>query len=210
MSSKVLPPGGGAVSPVNWRRVGAPASEGSVRGAAEASTRAAAEIEQRVREAHAAGVREGEASGRSRAAGELQPVLERLAHAIEEIAAMRGQLRREAEADLVRLSLAIARRILRRELAVDAGALRGLVVGALERLQEREICRVRVHPAHAALLATYLRETATGKAVEVIADPSGGPGAVVFETEHGSLDASVESQLQEIENGLTDRLGREG
>ncbi len=35
------------------------------------------------------------------------------------------------------------------------------------------------------------------------------PGAVVFETERGNLDASVESQLQEIERGLADRLRRQ-
>jgi flagellar biosynthesis/type III secretory pathway protein FliH len=30
----------------------------------------------------------------------------------------------------------------------------------------------------------------------------------VFETAHGNLDASIESQLQEIERGLADRLHR--
>src|SRR5438876_932256 len=65
------------------------------------------EGEQRVREAHAAGMREGEAAGRGRAAAELQPALERLAASINEIANLRARLRGEAEADLVKLSLAI-------------------------------------------------------------------------------------------------------
>jgi flagellar assembly protein FliH len=42
--------------------------------------------------------------------------------------------------------------------------------------------------------------------VEVIADPSAEPGAVIFETDRGNLDASLESQLKEIERGLADRL----
>jgi flagellar assembly protein FliH len=41
-----------------------------------------------------------------------------------------------------------------------------------------------------------------------VADASREPGAVIFETQRGNLDASIESQLQEIERGLTDRLGR--
>jgi flagellar biosynthesis/type III secretory pathway protein FliH len=45
--------------------------------------------------------------------------------------------------------------------------------------------------------------------VEVIADPSRAVGTVIFETQHGNLDASVESQLQEIERGLADRLRRQ-
>jgi flagellar biosynthesis/type III secretory pathway protein FliH len=40
----------------------------------------------------------------------------------------------------------------------------------------------------------------------VIPDPSRQPGDVVFETERGNLDVSVDSQLREIERGLADRL----
>jgi len=162
--------------------------------------------DQRIQEAHAAGVREGEAAGRSRAAAEMQPVIERLSRTIQEIAGLRAQLRREAEADLLRLATAIARRILRREIAMDPDAMHGLVLGALEKLQSQEITRVRVHPAHASLVSACLRQMAAGSPVEVLPDPSREPGAVIFETARGNLDASVESQLREIERGLADRL----
>jgi flagellar assembly protein FliH len=42
--------------------------------------------------------------------------------------------------------------------------------------------------------------------VELAADKTLARGAVVFETNRGNLDASVETQLREIEQGLTDRL----
>lgn len=165
-------------------------------------------IEQRIREAHGAGLREGEAAGHRRAAAELQPVIDRLVRSIDEISGLRARLRREAERDLVQLALAIARRILGRELSVDPDAIRGLVLGALERLRSQEISRVRVHPAQEPAVTACLHQTITDRTVEVIADPACERGAVVFETGRGSLDASVESQLQEIERGLTDRLGR--
>jgi flagellar assembly protein FliH len=173
---------------------------------AQASPPDAEEVERRVHEAHAAGLREGEAAGRNRAAADLQPVLERLSRSIEEISSMRARLRREAEQDLIRLALAVARRILRRELAVDPDAIHGLVLAALEKLQGQEVSRVRVHPAHAAQVSAYLRQAVTPSPVEVIPDPSREPGAVIFETQRGNLDASVESQLREIERGLGDRL----
>ena len=166
------------------------------------------QAEQRVREAHAAGLKEGETAGRNRAAAELQPVIERLSRAIEETAGLRARLRREAENDMVKLSIAIARRILRRELAVDPDALHGLVLAALEKLQGQEICRVKVHTSLAASVTACLRKSQAGAMVEVIADPSAQAGAVVFETARGNLDASLESQFQEIERGLTDRLRR--
>ena len=131
-----------------------------------------------------------------------------LARSIEELSQFRPRMRREAEGDMVRLSMAIARRIVRRELSIDADAMHGLVLGALEKLQSQEIHRVRVHPSHVASVTACLRQSVAGTVVEVIGDPSREPGAAVFETTRGNLDASVDCQLQEIERGLADRLNR--
>src|SRR5215467_11513115 len=214
MSCRLHQPGDSPeVEPVVWRPANSPISTESPRkppdAAAELREQAAQlqqQYEQRVRDAHAAGLREGEAAGRARAVAEVQPVLDRLARSIHEIAGLRAILRAEAEADLVQLSLAIARRVLRREIAIDPEALHGLILGALKKLQGQEIARVRVHPSHAAAVAACLRQNLNSEQIEVIADPSREVGAVIFETQRGNLDASVESQLQEIERGLVDRL----
>jgi flagellar assembly protein FliH len=215
MSSRVYSSGvNPEASPLTWRRVLSPeAPAGQTQPAMPDPSERIAELqgkaEQKAREARASGFREGEAAGRARAGADLQAVIERLTRSIEEIAGLRPRLRAEAEADLVRLSLAIARRVLRRELAIDPEALHGLVLAALEKLQRQELTRVRVHPNHAALVAKCLRENSLGAAVEVVPDPAREPGAVVFETQRGNLDASVDSQLQEIERGLADRLRRQ-
>src|SRR5262245_36582661 len=214
MSCRLHQPGESPeVEPVVWRPANSPISSESPRkppdAAAELREQAAQlqqHYEQRVREAHAAGLREGDAAGRARAAGDVQPVLDRLARSIDEIAGFRARLRAEAEADLVQLSLAIARRVLRREIAIDPEALHGLILGALKKLQGQEIARVRVHPSHAAAVTACLRRNLNSEQIEVIADPSREVGAVIFETQRGNLDASVESQLQETERGLADRL----
>jgi flagellar assembly protein FliH len=213
MSSDIARPGDPrSPTPITWRRVGSPATGIAAlpEMAAPASAvplPAGANLEERIKQAYASGMREGEAAGRSRAAAELQPVLERLQRSIAELAGLRARFRREAETDLIRLALAIARRILRRELAVDPDAIHGLVLAALEKLQGQEICRVRVHPAHAGIVSGCLRQVAAAAAVEVLPDASRELGTVIFETERGNLDASVESQLREIERGLSDRLG---
>jgi flagellar assembly protein FliH len=214
MSSRVFLPGDPRpVSPVAWRQIGpAGPAGGAGEGAADPAARLAqleVQYQQKIREAHAAGVREGEAAGKSRAAAEYQPVVERLGRSIQEIANLRARLRREAEEDVVQLALAIARRVVRRELAVDPDALHGLVIAALEKLQGQEISRVKVHPAHVATVSACLRQAVSGGQVEVLGDAAREPGAVVFETSRGNLDASVDSQLREIERGLTDRLRKQ-
>ena len=208
-----MPGDGRAVGPVPWRQVGtagaAPQSANEPADAAAQMAQLETQYRQKVREAHAAGVREGEIAGRNRAATELQPVIGRLTRSIEEIANLRARLRREAEADVVQLALAIARRVIRREVASDPDALRGLVLAALEKLQGQEISRVKVHPAHVAMVKSSLQQAVSGGLVEVLADSSRELGSVIFETPRGNLDASVDSQLQEIERGLTDRLRKQ-
>ena len=214
MSSRVLLSGDPRIaSPVIWKQVQRVGAQGKAVEPAVDLNAHVAELErqyqQKAREAHAAGVREGETAGRNRAAADLQPVIERLTRSIQDLASMRARLRRDAEADVVQLALAIARRVVRRELAVDPDALHGLVVAALEKLQGQEISRVKVHPSHAGLVTGCLRQAVSGAHVEVVSDPSREPGAIVFETARGNLDASVDAQLQEIERGLTDRLRKQ-
>ncbi len=211
--ARILAPGSDAVvTPIEWRPAGA-AAAGSAQsaGSPDASAARMAQLqqqcEQSVREAHAAGLREGETAAKARATSETQPALEKLAQSIAELAQMRPRLRKQAEGDVIKLSLAIARRVLRREIAIDPDAMRGLVFVAMEKLQAQEACRVRVHPSHAAAIAAMLKQT--DSKIEVIPDGGLTPGGVVFETNQGNLDASVESQLQEIERGLADHLRKQ-
>jgi len=162
--------------------------------------------ERRAREAREAGRREGEAAGRQAALRDLQPVFDRLAAAIQGAAALRPGLRTQAEADLVKLAIAISRRILNRELATDPDAIAGLARVGLDKIRAQELIRVRVHPDHQEpIRAALARLSASG--VEVVADPVLERGGVTFETLRGRLDVSVETQLREIDRGLADRLG---
>jgi flagellar assembly protein FliH len=109
-------------------------------------------------------------------------------------------------AELIRLAVAIARRVVRRELTLDPDAIAGLVKAALEQLAVHEVIRVRVHPEHEADVRTCLAGAGRAGDVEVTGDAALERGSAVFETVRGSLDASAETQLAEIERGLTDRL----
>jgi flagellar assembly protein FliH len=96
--------------------------------------------------------------------------------------------------------------VLHRELTVDTSALGALIKAALEKLQAQEVYRVRVHPDQAKIVRSCLDEMGRSQAIEVIHDASQRQGGAVFEIQRGALDASVETQLREIECGLTDQL----
>lgn len=160
-----------------------------------------------LRQAYESGFREGEAAARRGAEDDVRRIVEKLAATVADVAGTRGEIVRRAEADMVRLSIEIARRILHRELSVDASALEALIHAALEKLTSQEVYRVRVHPDQEPLVRACLQRTGRHAGVEIVSDPSQSRGGAVFEAARGSLDALVETQLREIERGLADRLG---
>jgi flagellar assembly protein FliH len=166
------------------------------------------QMNERAQAAYQRGFAEGEARGREQAAAQVQPGLERLARTLEEIAKLKPRLRHEAEGDVVKLAMAIARRILYRELATDPDALLGLVRAALDKLDGREVHRIRANPQDAAVVQQHFQKMAMPRTTEILADPGLERGSAIFETANGSLDASVDTQLNEIERGFADLVKR--
>jgi flagellar assembly protein FliH len=154
--------------------------------------------------AHRRGFSEGEAHAKAGPAAEMEAAIQRMAQSVRDLAQLRPRLRRDAEADVVRLSLAIARRILRREMSVDPAAIQALAQVALQKLGRQEISRVYVHPHQAPAIKVALESAGVG--AEVIPEITRESGTLIFETNQGLLDGSVKAQLEEIERGLTDRL----
>lgn len=161
---------------------------------------------EQIREAYARGYQEGQEAQHKQYEVQVRPLVERLSETLAAFAEVRTRVRRESEEELVELSVAIAKRVLHRELTLDPEAVRALVKVAFERVGARELLRVRVHPAHGELVKSMVEKACPNRSVDVVADSAMGPGDVVFETERGDLDASVDSQLEEIRRGLADRL----
>jgi flagellar assembly protein FliH len=165
-------------------------------------------IEGRAKEAWENGLRAGEAAARKSHDEQLRTTLELLAKTVAEVSSIRSETIRRAEADTVRLSIEIARRVLHRELSVDPSALEALIKAAIARLQTQEIYRVRVHPDLEPLMRTSLEQAGRGSAVELISDRALPKGGASFEINRGTLDASLDTQLREIEYGLADEIRR--
>ncbi len=219
MSSK-LHRGGSTAEPIAWRRVGShdelsmdpqrfpPEASRPPSDSAGRVSRFASDPEQKIRAAYQQGLQEGQASARQEAMAQLDAMNQRMARTIEELSGLRQRYRHEAEEDVVALALAIARRVLHRELTVAPDALLGLVKVALEKIEAREVHRVRIRPEDAPIVKQYLEKMGLPQRVEVIADPGLERGAAILDSSRGALDASVETQLAEVERGLADLVRR--
>ncbi len=132
-------------------------------------------------------------------------VLERLNKSIAEIVALGPDLRRRAERDVVQFALLVAKRVLHRQLAVDEGALTALARVTFERLTRSESYTITVNPRFAAAITSALPGSHASR-VKIQPDPECAPGTLIIHSAEGIIDASVDTQLEEIGRGLADRL----
>jgi len=110
---------------------------------ADAQTRVA-QIE---KDAHDTGVKQGLSDGRASAQAEMEEMLETMRGLIEMARIERHKIIEQAEPEIVRLSTAIAERILHKQLSVEPATVLEMTRNAITRIVNRESVTVRVNPA---------------------------------------------------------------
>src|SRR5262245_3140138 len=85
-------------------------------------------------EAYARGVADGEVMGAARSREGTEALLTRLTQTLEELTNVRAEMIRKTERQMVELALAVARRIVHREVSLDKDLLMAMTRVALERL----------------------------------------------------------------------------
>jgi flagellar assembly protein FliH len=150
---------------------------------------------------------EHEAQAAALATNEEQRVRQ-AAELIESFAVERDKYMARVEHEVVELALAVAARILRREAQMDPLLLTGAVRVALGQLSGSTQVRLRV-PARELALWTESIAMLPNLALKpvVLAGEDMQLGDCVIETELGSVDLGIRSQLGEIERGFFDRAG---
>jgi flagellar assembly protein FliH len=151
------------------------------------------------------GVAAGQAAARAEAQEELRVVLDRLAISAAQLASLKHKLRKEAEHEILKLTFAVARRIVRRELSMDADTVLGLLNAGLSKISRKDLQKIHVHPGHVEQIRAALEDEGVMTA-EVVGDNALALGDILFETKQGELDARLETQFSEIENGFADRM----
>jgi flagellar assembly protein FliH len=156
------------------------------------------------REAFVKGYAQGEKAGIEAGAKRADAMLRRLGDTIEELAGLRRAILQQSERQLVQLALALARRIVRREIASDDEFLGAMARVALDRLGETGPATIRLHPDDYARTVTGRSDQWAAAHVTVVADPAISRGGCLVESPFGFVDASVDAQFQELTAALLD------
>jgi flagellar assembly protein FliH len=170
-------------------------------------------LESDIRAAEAAGRQKGFQEGQAESKAEADALIakerEAIGGALREFAHDREVYFHNVEGEVVSLALAIVRKILKREAQVDPMLLAGMVRVALERVGAAQNIRMRVHPSQIPAWREYFESAADiAQKPELSGDGSLDPNACELETEMGTTELNLETQLKEIEVGLFDLLAQ--
>jgi flagellar assembly protein FliH len=130
------------------------------------------------------------------------------ARLVESFQSERDRFLHAVEHEVVKLALAVAARILRREAQMDPLLLTGAVRVALGQLADSTEVRLRVPQAELSLWTEAMALLPNLAVKPLVAAGEGMRlGDCTVETELGTVDLGIRSQLGEIERGFFDRAG---
>jgi len=195
---------------LSFQQVGNPAGQGSSggflvgavseNGSVTASGMDVAEIR---KEAYAEGYAEGEKAGQQSSSRQLTPVINNFSQAVEELEKIKKNIFLNAEKKTLNLALAVARKIVIREIESNREVIFDIIREALDSIVDREGITIRVNPED------YRHVTqSNGRLSEMIddyehitfeEDSTISGGGCLIKTRMGDIDARVDRQFKVIE-----------
>lgn len=160
-------------------------------------------------EGFARGRQEGQAEGKRLADERLEQEVQqrmgdlraRLSGAIDELTAARGRVIEQARAHLLSLAIRLAEKIVGPVAAADPGAAQANVEKVLALAADGQVT-LKVHPAQAEAVGRYCAERnddrSGRRSIELVGDERIAPGGVKLVTAHGEIDATIETQMDNV------------
>ena len=163
------------------------------------------------KDGHVEGVRKGEAELAKRIA-EVDVKLAALDAIMGALAKPLDELDSQVEQELTRLTLSVAKHLVRRELKMDPAQVIGIIrhTVSLLPLSARKI-KIHLHPDDAAIVRTKLSRATGEQEWQLAEDPLMARGGCRLTTENSSIDARFETSVAAALTGLLgdDRVERQ-
>jgi flagellar assembly protein FliH len=172
----------------------------------EAARAEADSIRERARE-------QGLAEAQQAITTERECMVQQLTLSTEELQIEREGFLRQAEPEILKLSFAIAEKVIGREVSEHPDIVLDLIRKSMKRLKDKAELRIRVNPEDLQLVrearAELLASVDGVEKIEVSDDRRVGRGGCIIESPNGTLDARIATQLGELERS-TAKVGSHG
>ncbi len=148
----------------------------------------------------------GKKDGKAEAEKKLHSTTRSLADGLEQISGLRQSLLSKSKEDMVRLVMAVARQVIQEDVAEKQDIIVRTVKKSLEAAVAADEYYIRVHPEDLEIVKEheplFLAAMKGLQNIHFMADESIARGGCVAESRAGDVDATIESQLAEIEDHL--------
>jgi flagellar assembly protein FliH len=166
-------------------------------------------IEQKEQQIRQRAMEEGKTAARVEFAQNVTALRDGIGRTLLEFAGERDSYFHRAEEQVVKLALAIVRKILHRESQIDPLLLTGILRVALEKIGSSSTTKLRANPVDINAWRDYFTQARENfPTPELIGDPSLEPTRCILETELGTTEIGLETQLKEIDQGFLDLLAQ--
>jgi len=149
--------------------------------------------------ARRAGQEEGVALAQKELSAKLAVAMQSVESTIDAALKEKEQLILNSEPEIIRLAVEVASKIVNETVKVDSEIIVRTIRQALERTHDQGSIQIFISPGDLALLETELGEYFTelkGAGHTVMADPAIGAGGCRLETDYGTIDATIATQLE--------------
>ena len=156
----------------------------------------------------------GETLSLERATRKLDPLVESLQQALLQLKNLRQNVYHRIEMEVVELSLAIARKVICREVKMDKEGVVCVAKEALARVEDTATNNIKMNPSD----LQFINETKyqlsdlvdNMEDVTLTAEERIESGGCIIETNLGEIDARIENQLQAVEESFRSAIENSG
>jgi flagellar assembly protein FliH len=163
------------------------------------------DLNQRISDSFNAGLKEG----KELAERGLINVFRALRASSETLHLLRDKILRESEDEIINLIMLVARKVIIREVTQDRTILAGVVQNALDGLSAREEVTVRINPDDYLLVTSgheeILKKELISERLLLKPDPSVAAGFCLVDTAMGTIDASLDGQIEQLYRSLLEQ-----
>ncbi|MGE3841613.1 MAG: FliH/SctL family protein [Vicinamibacterales bacterium] len=154
------------------------------------------------RDAFAKGYAQGERAGMEAGAKRIEAMLRRLSQTLEELGQLRQTIAKETEREVVQLALALARRIVHREVTLDPTLVAAMAHVALEKVGETTPATIRLNPDDYTAVSAQRGQNWEGARVTILPDPAVTRGGCVVQSDFGQVDGALDAQFEQMTRAL--------
>jgi flagellar assembly protein FliH len=156
------------------------------------------------------GFEDGYTKGKAQSVEEVHNAFAMMNRVIDELRAYRSEILAESRKDIVKMALAVAEKVLHKEIMLSPDAVVSIVKNALSKVNFKRQFTIQVNPLDMEVIQNAGPQISAmldhAESLQFKADPKVEPGGCIVQTESGVVDAQVDRQFQEIRESVLGAL----